>query len=100
MITDNTNIPSGKFFSNYSLVECLNKKEVLNFLDTYLDKGKIDYIYEIKLENIRLLDYDLFEDEIDTLLDFFYDNDVIPNLEYESLNEDLDSDLGFFEEFE
>lgn len=87
-----------ELFRKYSLTECNNQEIILTHLDALVDKGLVDYIYEINKEVITIHDIDLSMDDLNILVDLFYDNDVIPDLDFEDLDEDIDLDI--FEEYE
>jgi len=88
-----------ELFTHYSLLECLEQEEVLKKLDKLTNKGKIEFYYEIQSERFKLIDLELSDKEITKLANFFYDKDVIPDLDYEEPIIDF-GDMGYDEEYE
>ena len=88
-----------ELFKCYNLSECLNQDEVLEELDSMMDDGKIEYYYEISNEQFKIVDTDLTDKELSNLLDLFYNNDVIPDMDYIEPDEFKD-DIGYYEDYE
>lgn len=80
----------------YSLDECRTRDKVIERLDKLKDLGKIDY--DIDIDILEIEDIDLDEDEIDSLEDFFDDNDVI--VYYDKEDEDDEDYDDFYEDYD
>lgn len=85
-------------YNYYSLDECRTKDIVIERLEKLKDIGKIDYTLD-SYDIIEIDDIDLDEEEIESLEDFFYDNDVIPYLEREDDEDDEDEDY-FYDDYD
>lgn len=90
-----------ELFTHYSMSECFEQEEVLKELDKLTDAGKIEFIYEMNNERFKLIDLELSDVEISKLINLFYDNDIVPDLDFEETDgiDDID-DMGYFEEYE
>jgi hypothetical protein len=84
-----------KLFKYYSLYEAYgNMDSILERLEQLQENNKIEF----ELENSDILmikDIDLDDDEIEELVEFFDDNDVVPYLERE---EDDEDDGGYIDD--
>lgn len=89
-----------ELFSHYNLAECLEQESVLKKLDKLTEDGKIEFYYEIRNERFKIVDLELSDEEIVGLIDLFYDNDVIPDMDYEEPDDFNDDDIGYYEDFE
>ncbi len=88
-----------ELFTHYNLSECLEQEEILSRLDGLTTEGKIEYYYEIINERFKLVDLDLTDNEVSNLINLFYDNDVLPDLDYEEPIENI-GDMGYYEDYE
>ena len=75
----------------YSLDECSNQNKVIAKLDILTDDRKIDYDF-LEADLIKIKDISLTLKEIKELNQFFHDNDVIEDKDYEDDDEDDDED--------
>ena len=76
-------------FTYYSLSECTTQKKVFEKLDLLVESGKIEY-NDHDLDVIRVTDIDLDESELDDLISFFDDNNVMGDLSIEDSEDDED----------
>lgn len=81
---------SAKLGKYYNLDECLDKDLIFEKLDYLQGEAKIEY-EEIEDNIIKINDTGLFVKEKKELLNFFKDNDVLEDLDYDD-EEDLDED--------
>lgn len=79
-----------KLFKYYSLYEAYGNVDVIiDRLEQLQDKSKIEF--ELENSDILLIrDLDLDDDEIEELIEFFDDYDVVPYLERDEDDEDDD----------
>jgi len=89
-----------ELFSHYSLSECAEQEKVLKKLDKLTESGKIELYYEIRNERFKIVDLELDDTEVINLIDMFYENDVIPDMDYEDVDDEHDIDMGYDMEFE
>lgn len=75
----------------YSLDECLYQDKVLSKLDSLSDDRKIDYEF-VESDLIKVKDISLTAKEIKELNQFFHDNDVLEDKDFEEEDEDDDDD--------
>lgn len=75
----------------YSLDECLEQSKVLSKLDTLADDRKIDYEF-IESDLLKVKDISLTSKELKELNQFFHDNDVLEDKDYEEEDEEDDED--------
>lgn len=71
-----------KLFNYYSIDECLNDKKLYKELDKYVSNGTLEYTPESN-NVIKIVDLDLTDEEIDSLIKLFDSLDVIPYMDYE-----------------
>ena len=77
----------------YSLDECLDQNKVLSKLDLLSDDRKIDYEF-VESDLIKIKDLSLTTKEMKELKQFFHDNDVLEDIDFEEEdNEDEDEDI-------
>jgi hypothetical protein len=77
----------------YSLDECLDQNKVLSKLDLLADDRKIDYEF-VESDLIKIKDLSLTAKEMKELKQFFHDNDVLEDIDFEEEdNEDEDEDI-------
>jgi hypothetical protein len=81
---------SAKLGKYYNLDECLDKDLVFEKLDFLQGEAKIEFD-EVEDNIIKIADTGLFVKEKKELLNFFKDNDVLEDLDYDD-EEDLDED--------
>jgi len=81
---------SAKLGKYYNLDECLDKDLIFEKLDYLQGEAKIEY-EEIEDNIFKINDTGLFVKEKKELLNFFKDNDVLEDLDYDD-EEDLDED--------
>jgi hypothetical protein len=75
----------------YSLDECLDQNRVLSKLDLLADDRKIDYEL-VESDVIKIKDLSLTVKELKELKQFFHDNDVLEDIDFEE-EEDDDEDI-------
>lgn len=79
--------------SNYNLDECIDRKLINTKLKQLEKEGKIDF--KISGDILKIEDIDLEDNDIDTLIKLFEDNDVFEEPDYEDeFGDNLDDD-GF-----
>jgi hypothetical protein len=81
---------SAKLGKYYNLDECLDKDLVFEKLDYLQGEAKIEF-EEVEDNIIKIADTGLFVKEKKELLNFFKDNDVLEDLDYDD-DEDLDEE--------
>lgn len=89
-----------ELFTHYSMTECIEQEKIFNKLDKLTKSGKIEFIYEFNNERFKLIDLELSDKEITKLANLFYDNDVVPDLDFSDIDDNFTDDMGFFEEYE
>jgi hypothetical protein len=87
-----------KLFSYYSLDECADRKKVLGKLKALVKEGKIDYDLDKTTDVFHIEDLDLDEEDIESLVELFDDNDVFPYLEFEDDDDSDDDGYGDYDE--
>jgi hypothetical protein len=79
--------------SNYNLDECIDQKLITTKLKQLEKDGKIDF--KVSGDILKIEDIDLEDNDIDTLIKLFEDNDVFEEPDYEDeFGDNLDDD-GF-----
>jgi len=81
---------SAKLGKYYNLDECLDKDLVFEKLDYLQGEAKIEF-EEVEDNIIKIVDTGLFVKEKKELLNFFKDNDVLEDLDYDD-EDDFDED--------
>lgn len=81
---------SAKLGKYYNLDECLDKDLVFEKLDYLQGEAKIEF-EEVEDNIIKIADTGLFVKEKKELLNFFKDNDVLEDLDYDD-EEDFDEE--------
>lgn len=76
----------------YSLDECLDQEKVLSKLDLLADDRKIDYEF-VESDLIKIKDLSLTAKEIKELKQFFHDNDVLEDTDFDEEDEDEEDDI-------
>ena len=74
-------------FTYYSLSECTTQKKVFQKLDLLVENGKIEY-NDHDLDVIKITDIDLDESELEDLVSFLDDNNVMGDLSIEDSDDD------------
>lgn len=74
-------------FTYYSLSECTTQKKVFQKLDLLVENGKIEY-NDHDLDVIKITDIDLDESELEDLVSFLDDNNVMGDLSIEDNDDD------------
>jgi hypothetical protein len=78
--------------SNYNLDECIDQKLITTKLKQFEKDGKINFT--ISGEILKIEDIDLEDNDIDTLIKLFEDNDIFEEPDYEDEFGESDDD-GF-----
>lgn len=87
---------SAKLAKYYNLDECLDKDLVFEKLDYLQGEAKIEF-EEVEDNIIKIADTGLFVKEKKELLNFFKDNDVLEDIDYDDEDDfDEDDDLDDF----
>jgi len=81
---------SAKLGKYYNLDECIDKGLVFEKLDYLQGEAKIEF-EEVEDNIIKIVDTGLFVKEKKELLNFFKDNDVLEDLDYDD-EEDFDEE--------
>lgn len=84
-----------KYYSLYDVYD--NKKFIIRKLKKLKSEGKINFEIEDCDEILKIQDLDLDELELEQLIQFFEDNDVVPYLERE---DDEDDDFYDYNEYD
>ena len=87
-----------KLISYYILDECADRKKVLGKLKALVKEGKIDYDLDKTTDVFHIEDLDLDEEDIESLVELFDDNDVFPYLEFEDDDDSDDDGYGDYDE--
>lgn len=80
----------------YNLSECSEREIVINYLNKLVQESKIEWNNE-DIDIIKVIDIDLDEAELDSILDFFYKYDVISDV-YKSSDDDYYDPLDMYDE--
>ena len=86
-----------KLFKFYSWDECANQDKVLEKLTKLADDRKIDYEF-VETDLIKVKDLSLTAKDVKELTQFFHDNDVIEDLDFEE--EDDYDDYDDYDEYD
>lgn len=87
-----------EMFNYYTIDECIDRKSVIEKLDSLVSEGKISY--DIDGEVLKIEDIDLEESDIKDLEELFDNNDVFPYLEREDEEGEDDYDNYYDDEGE
>lgn len=87
-----------ELFTYYNLTETVNADLILSKLEIYKRDYKIDYVYFENEEVFKIIDIELSDKEISTLLDIFDNNDIVPDFDFmENIDYD-DLDMGNYDD--
>ena len=82
-----------ELYEYYNLDECIDKKAVVKALKSFQKEGKLEYTIERELLHIEDIDLDL--NDIQYLSDIFDENDVMPDPDRTSDDNDDDDYYGY-----
>ena len=92
-----------ELFTYYNLTESINADLILAKLEVYHRDYKIEYKYFEHDGVFKIIDVDLSDKEVSSLIDIFDNNDIIPDLDYDdsgdyddlNMGDDSDGDEGY-----